>query len=781
MRRLGLRVRGTVQGVGFRPFVHRVAGELGLSGTVLNDGDGVWCEVQGAPDAVNRFVERLATEGPPLADVTQLIVRELSPIDSGGTDRFTIEPSPAVGGPRLLSVPADVAPCAACRRELFDPADRRFGYPFTCCVDCGPRYTVVDAVPYDRARTSMAAFPLCATCEREYAEPTDRRHHAQATCCGDCGPRLWLWSDGGDTASGDGLAVASQVLVDGGIVALKGVGGYQLLCRADREAAVRRLRAAKRREEKPFALLASGLAVAEGLVALSDLDRRALSDPSTPIVLAPRRADGRAAAIADSVAPDTDLLGVMLPSSPLHLLLSRGVGQVLVCTSGNRSDEPIVIDDDDAITELGGIVDVILGHNRRIARRADDSVGRTINGTFQVLRRARGLAPRAIRLPSGEHEGRVVLAVGAELKNTVGLAIGGEALLSVHLGDLDHPRAILAFEQAVADLVELVGRGPDLVAHDLHPEYLSTKFALAAELAPTVGVQHHHAHLASCLVDNGWSGERGPVLGVTFDGLGLGTDGNLWGGEFLLGGAGHCERVATLRSTPMPGGEAAIREPWRMAVSHLHSAGLAIPGLGALADADEAVDTVAHGAHDSAPPTTSMGRLFDAVAALCGVPAGRSVNYEGQAAIQLEQLARRAVSSGLGGSTVREVVYPFDQPLPAGVDAAPLVLDQGPMLAAVVADLVAGTDPAVVAARFHNWLAELIAQTTLRIGHERFTAVALTGGVFQNRLLAELATTRLQVDGLTVLTQSQVPPNDGGIALGQLAVARAARATPNTV
>jgi len=749
-----LRVSGTVQGVGFRPFVRRLADSLGLAGAVGNDGAGVWCEVQGPVAAVEAFLERLPAEAPSLARIGGITVEDQPTVT--GESGFVIGASGTGAAPALGTVPPDVAPCPRCRAELADPGDRRHRYPFTCCVDCGPRYTVVRALPYDRAGTSMAEFALCPRCAAEYDDPGDRRHHAQATCCPVCGPTLRLLrldghrNDGGPV-DGDPIAAAAGSIERGGILALKGVGGYQLVCRADDEDAVDRLRSSKRREEKPFALLVGSLAAARELIEVDDPVARALTGPEAPIVLAPRRSD---TPVAPSVAPGTRLLGVMLPASPLHLLLAEAVaGRPLVCTSGNRSDEPIVVDDGAVAAELGPIADTVLTHDRRIERRADDSVGRVVAGDFQLLRRARGFAPRPVRLPAG---GPPVLAVGAELKNTVGLALGAEAHLSVHLGDLEHPAALAAFETAVADLLDLARVGPELVVHDLHPEYLSTKFALAADLAPAMAVQHHHAHLVSCLVDNG---HAGPVIGAAFDGLGLGDDGTLWGGEVLVGDADGYERAAHLRPLAQPGGRAAIAEPWRMAVAHLVEAlGEDLPDLALLGRHAEAVPlVVAQVREGGAVATSSMGRLFDAVAALCGL--GDAITHEGQAAIALEQ----AAAPGAG------TAYPVEV---AGGE--PLVVDPRPLVAAVVADLVAGVTVDLVAARFHRWVADAVVETARRIRERTGLAtVALTGGVFQNRLLVELVRPRLAGAGFEVLVHRQVPPNDGGIALGQLAIGRA--------
>lgn len=765
-----LHLSGTVQGVGFRPFVRRLAGELGLTGAVGNDEAGLWCEVQGPAAAVAAFARRLVEQPPPLARIDRVDVEERAP-EVAAESRFVIVESrtglrPGEPGGSPGTVPPDVAPCPACRHEVDDATDRRHRYPFTCCVDCGPRHTVVRGLPYDRARTSMVDFPLCPACREEYDAPSDRRHHAQAVCCPDCGPTLMLLAPDGTPWAGDPLGEAATVLADGGIVALKGVGGYQLVCRADGPEgveAVARLRAAKRRDEKPFALLVPSLAAARDLIALDERTGSLLGGPEAPIVLAPRRPQ---APVADGVAPDTGLLGVMLPASPLHLLLAEAVGgsgrRPLVCTSGNRSDEPIVIDDEVALRELGPIVDAILTHDRRIERRADDSIARVVNGDVQLLRRARGFAPRPVRLPAGT--GPPVLAVGAELKNTVGLALGPDAHLSVHLGDLEHPAALVGFETAVADLLDLAGTTPDLVVHDLHPEYLSTKFAAAAGLAPTLAVQHHHAHLVSCLVDNG---HPGPAIGVTFDGLGLGDDDSLWGGEVLVGDAGGYRRAAHLRPVPQPGGMAAIREPWRMAGAHLASAlGDDVGGWPALPIIDRwgegLREVVAQAGGPGAPWTSSMGRLFDVVAALCDL--ADIVSYEGQAAVALEQAADPAATS--------QARYPVSMVDPG--DSGALTIDPGPLVTAVVDDLGAGAAVSAVAAWFHRWVTDVVVEVAGAVRDRTgLGVIALSGGVWQNRLLVELAVPRLGAAGFEVLVQRQVPPNDGGIALGQLAIGRA--------
>ena len=609
----------------------------------------------------------------------------------------------------------------------------------------------------------MAAFELCEACDAEYRDPADRRHHAQAVCCPRCGPTLSLRSMTGDPIEGGpveeaafgGTPVegAAALLRAGRIVAVKGVGGYQLACRADDAAAVARLRQRKHREEKPFALLVASVEAARDLVALDDLAVRALTGPEAPIVLAPRRPS---APVAPEAAPDTRLLGVMLPATPLHALLAEAAGVTLVCTSGNRSDEPIVTDDARVGSELGDIADAVLGHDRVIERRADDSVGHVVAGSFQLLRRARGYAPGTVRL---DGDGPVVLAVGAELKSTVCLALGADAHLSVHLGDLEHPAALAAFEAAVADLLELTRAAPELVTHDLHPEYLSTKFAASADLAPRLGVQHHHAHLASCLTD---AGHRRPAIGVMFDGMGWGGDGTLWGGEILVGDAAGCERFAHLAPAPMPGGAAAVRQPWRMALGHLHEAfGPDLPAIGSLA----AYAEHASGVLDQCRPgqsilTTSIGRLFDSVAALCGIV--ETATYEGQAAIRLEQAA---------GPDARRYTVKI-------TEGAPMLIETDPLVRAVVADLQAGRGPALVSGAFHRWVADaVLAASRSARDLTGLSAVALSGGVFQNRRLVELLVPELEQAGFEVLRHRQVPPNDGGIALGQAAIARATLST----
>jgi len=724
-----------VQGVGFRPFVHRLATELGLAGIVSNTEGHVYCEVEGPHAALDTFIDRLSSDAPPLANIIEVSSTEVDPVGHVG---FTIVPSDGEHS-GASSIPADSAPCDACSAEFSDPHDRRFNYPFTCCTDCGPRYTVLRGLPYDRSRTSLAGFVLCDQCQAEYGDPTDRRFHAQATCCFVCGP----------TVAGTTVADTIARLVAGDIVALKGLGGYQLMCRADAPESVQLLRERKHREEKPFALLVETVAEANDLIELDSVGRRALTGPEAPIVLAPAKPD---IAVAPQVAPGTGLLGVMLPATPLHALLANGVGVPLVCTSGNRSNEPIIIDDEEAATAFAQIADGLLSHDRPIERRADDSVGQVVAGRFQLLRRARGFAPRAVSIPASAQP---VLGVGAELKSTTCLAIDDRAEVSVHLGDLENPATLRSFERAISDQLGLARVEPELVVHDLHPEYLSTKFALAQDMAPTLAVQHHHAHMVSCLIDNQHSG---PAIGVTFDGLGWGTDDTAWGGEFLVGDAFGFERAAHLAQVSMPGGSAAITAPWRMAVAHLVSAFGELPDVPMFRGHEEQLAPVAAlSASGASVATSSMGRLFDAIAALCEV--ADIVSYEGQAAIGLEQLAAGCDADVNG----------YDW----AIDDA-TIIPTSSLIAAVFEDVRSGADRALIARRFHVSVAELVIDVCGRLRESTgLNVVALSGGVFQNRLLVELVVPRLTDDGFTELRHSQVPPNDGGISLGQVAIGRA--------
>lgn len=727
--RVGVRVEGVVQGVGFRPFVHGLATGLGLSGLVGNDAGGVFIEVEGAPDEVGRFLDGLRTRPPRLALVERVTTRELDAVGRGG---FAIVGSDASGERRAL-VSWDAATCDDCLREMRDPGDRRHRYPFINCTGCGPRFTIVTGVPYDRPNTTMAGFAMCGSCAAEYRDPADRRFHAQPVCCPACGPSLATRPHAGEP-----LEAAAAVLAEGGVLAVKGLGGYHLAARAADAGAVAALRSRKHREDKPFAVMVPGLEAARGLCELSEAEEDLLTGPRRPIVLARRRPD---AALADAVAPGNGSVGLMLPYTPLHHLL---VTEPIVLTSGNVSDEPIAYRDEDALERLAGIADAFLLHDRPIHTRTDDSVMRTFRGRPLPVRRSRGYAPEPIPVPAG----RPVLACGAELKNTFCLARDGRAFVSHHIGDLENHETLRAFEEGIGHLRRLFGIAPEVIAYDPHPEYLSTKYALDQDL-PGIAVQHHHAHIASCLADNG---AVGPVIGVAFDGTGYGTDGTLWGGEFLVADLRGFERAGHLEPVPLPGGAAAIREPWRMAAAYGVPDDLPVarrPGW-------DAVTAMARRGVN-APPTSSMGRLFDAVAAVLGVR--DRVNYEGQAAIELEQCADPAETGA----------YPATLSGTTG-----FTVPGGEIVDAVVSDLRAGVPVPVIAARFHNGVAALVVDAASRIRSETgIGTVALSGGVFQNMLLLDRAVSGLTDAGFDVLTHHRVPPNDGGISLGQAAVATA--------
>ncbi|QUQ64955.1 hydrogenase maturation protein HypF [Kutzneria sp. CA-103260] len=716
--RRDVRVDGVVQGVGFRPYVHALATRLRLAGRVGNDVAGVFVEVEGAPEDVGEFLAALPRDAPPLARIEHIHVREAALRGAAG---FQIAASDAHGVRNTL-VSADSATCEDCLRELFDPHDRRYRYPFVNCTNCGPRFTIVRDVPYDRPLTTMAGFTLCALCRAEYEDPADRRFHAQPTCCPACGPRLAL----GDAR--DPLAEAVRRLRGGEVLAIKGLGGYHLAVAAFHPSAAAVLRSRKHREDKPFAVMAADLDQARLLCEVDEQSARDLTGHRRPIVLMPRLAD---APVAEAVAPGNRQLGVLLPYTPLHHLLLRDLGEPIVLTSGNLSDEPIAYRDS---TPLAGIADAVLDHDRPIHIRTDDSVVRA----GALLRRSRGYAPEPVSLAFRCQ--RPVLACGAELKNTFCLAKDDHAFVSHHIGDLENAQTYRSFTEGIEHFSRLFEITPRIVAHDLHPEYLSTKHALGLDGVELVGVQHHHAHIASCLADNR---ESGPVIGVAFDGTGYGPDGTIWGGEFLIASLAGFERIGHLATVPMPGGAAAIRQPWRMAAAYL---GTSAPGW--RPEWDTVVAMARKGINS--PLTSSAGRLFDAAAALLGVR--DEINYEGQAAVELEQLADPTV----------EDAYPVrvDELIVQGVD----------LLRGILGDQ--GTPRPVIAARFHNGVAAAIVagcqQARDRAG---LTTVALSGGVFQNALLLTRVVKSLADSGFRVLTHHRVPTNDGGVSLGQIAVA----------
>jgi hydrogenase maturation protein HypF len=745
-RRLGITVRGVVQAVGFRPFVHRLAGAHGLAGWVRNEGEGVRVEVEGATPDLDAFVAALRAEAPPGAAIAAIAIDELPP---AGERSFAILESDPSAAP-AASLSPDTAPCAECLREIASPGERRRGYPFTNCTRCGPRYTIALGLPYDRERTTMRDFPLCAACAAEHGDPRDRRFHAQPIACPRCGPVLRARTPAGEElAAGEAaIALAARALARGDVCALKGVGGYQLLADAASEAAVGLLRTRKHREEKPFAVMFPSVEALRARALVSAEEEAALTSPAAPIVLV-RRAPG--CDLAAAVAPRSPWIGAMLPSSPLHHLLLAEAARPLVCTSGNLSGEPLAVDDDDARARLGAIADLFLVHDRPIARPVDDSLARVGPGGIELLRRARGFVPLAI--PLGE-EGPVIVALGGHLKSTVALSLGREAILSQHLGDLDDPGARALLERTVEDLLHFFGRRPAIVACDLHPDYAST--ILAERLAARFGaalerVQHHHAHVAACMAEHGLDG---PVLGFAWDGLGLGTDGELWGGEALLCEGASFRRVACLRPFRLPGGDAAAREPRRAAAGLLHAMegrvgdeARAWFGAGEL----EVIERML-AAPFNAPRTTSVGRLFDAVAALAGGRLAQS--FEGQAAMELEYAA---------DACGEEEAYPL--PLREG---EPLIGDWGPLVRALLADRDRGVPMGVMSARFHEALGAFAAEVAARVGAE---TVALSGGCFQNRRLFASVRRRIEAQGVRVVSHARVPPNDGGLALGQALIA----------
>jgi hydrogenase maturation protein HypF len=748
-KRLKMEIRGAVQGVGFRPFVYRLATGLGLSGWVLNDIRGVFLEVEGDPVRLSDFRERVRVEAPPRARILDLSESWLDPV---GYEGFQIRTSEAKGIKTVLVLP-DIATCPDCLAEILDPGNRRYRYPFANCTNCGPRFTIVRDLPYDRPNTTMCGFALCIECRAEYENPLDRRFHAQPTACPACGPQLAAWNRSGDVlARGDeALAVAADALRQGDVLACKGLGGFHLMCDARNEAAVERLRGRKAREDKPFALMVRDLAAARSLAKISPAAAALLESAEAPIVLLPRLGE---AVVARAVAPGRPELGLMLPATPLHHLLLRAIDAPLVATSGNLSEEPICTDELEALSRLAGMADVFLVHDRPIERHADDSVLRIAAGAPRVLRRARGFAPLPVRVAE---ELPVILAVGAHMKTAVALSIGRQVFLSQHIGDLETPEAMNAFRRVIADFLRLYEARPALVAHDLHPGYPSTLWAeewAAGHGIPSLGVQHHHAHLASCLAENG---APGPALGVSWDGTGYGTDGTVWGGEFLRGNAGGFTRFAHLRPFRLPGGEAAVREPRRTALAVLFE----VFGRDALAREDLA-PVRAFSPNErmllaqiletglNAPRTTSAGRLFDAVAALLDL--SQKTRYEGQAAMALEAAA----------DPHEDEAWPL--PL-VPREGAPAVLDWEPLLHALLEDLGHRVNAGRLAARFHNSLVDGIARTAAAAGE---ASVALTGGCFQNRLLLERAAERLSALGFKVLLHREVPPNDGGISLGQV-------------
>ena len=747
-----LEVSGVVQGVGFRPFVYQLARRNGLGGWVLNDPEGVKIEVEGTWDAINRFVGELQADVPALAEISDLRQAFVPVRDE---TRFEIRESRA-GDERKALISPDTNVCADCLRELFDRNDRRYRYPFINCTNCGPRYTIVEDIPYDRPNTTMKTFPMCAACRREYEDPSDRRFHAQPVACPECGPAVRLLD-----ARGDPLDIADPVgetaarLRRGEVVAVKGLGGFHLAVDAAQEDAVRKMRRRKRRDQKPLAVMSEDLESVARYAHVGDLERKLLLSFRRPIVLLRKRLPER---LAPSVAPRSRCYGVMLPYTPIHYLLLAEGFSALVMTSGNLTDEPICIDNDEAVRRLRGVADAFLVHNRDIHARSDDSVARVMAGEERLLRRARGYVPMPVVL---DETGPDTLAVGAELKGAICLAKGRNAFISQHLGDLRDDLAFGFFEEVVGHLERILEVKPELVAHDLHPDYLSTRYAAAMTGVRRVAVQHHHAHIAAVLAE---CGERGPVIGVALDGTGYGDDGTIWGGEFLVADMSGYRRLGRLTPMPLPGGDAAVREPWRAGVAYLHAAfgpdwrKLDIPFTRRI-DRDGArlvAQLVERGVNT--PLTSSTGRLFDAVSSLLGVCDRNS--YEGQAPMELEGIASGEAAQSLA-CDVRE-------------EDGVLLLDAASLVRSVVRSIEAGAPVGEISAGFHHALADGVAEVCVRLRErEGIEAAALSGGCFQNLLLFERVAAQLEGTGFRVLTHRLVPPNDGCIALGQTAVARA--------
>jgi hydrogenase maturation protein HypF len=822
-----IRARGTVQGVGFRPTVYRLAQECGLRGEVSNDGLGVLILVAGDRAAIDTFVQRLQQERPPLAKI-ESIDRRLSRGDRVFSDFAIVPSTPSAIHTKIVP---DAATCPACKTETLDPFSRWYRYPFTNCTHCGPRLSLIQGLPYDRANTSMAKFALCADCQRDYEDPTNRRFHAQPTACHACGPKAWLERADGKPITDrmfsmlDDLDAVCTLLQQGKIVAIKGLGGFHLACDATNEEAVQKLRDRKHRPDKPLALMARDLEIIAQHCILSDAERELLQSPAAPIVLLrkkppqenpslqtqihppqspPIEGGSPKSKIQNRIAPGLNVVGFMLPYTPLHHLILKRCDHPIVLTSGNLSEEPQCLDNQDAKQRLRGIADYFLFHDRDVVNRVDDSVVRHIpsplgkGGQLQILRRARGYAPAPIDLPEGFNDTPPILAMGSELKNTFCLLREGQAILSQHLGDLENALASQAYRDTLNLYLHLFEHQPVAIAVDLHPEYLSTKLGQELAIANSLKlemIQHHHAHVAACMADNGVPLDAPPVLGIALDGLGYGEDGTLWGGEFLLADYRRFQRLATFKPVPMMGGEQAIYQPWRNTYAHLRAAELPLaPDLrGEEREQNSGwelfsflekkplklLDRMVEKGINS-PVASSCGRLFDAVAAAIGI-CRESCSYEGQGAMVLEALAEEYILN----HPEETPAYPFalvSLKRESGNDPSPLFsIELRPMWEALLEDLQNNSERSVMAAKFHRGLADAIASLVVLLqDRSLFHQVALTGGVFQNCVLLELVRDRIAAMGLEVLTHSQVPPNDGGLSLGQAAIACAKQLSVNS-
>jgi hydrogenase maturation protein HypF len=757
--RIRIDVNGVVQGVGFRPFVYRLAHRYKLSGWVQNTSGNVAIEVQGYQSDLDGFTIALQSEAPPVSRIQGISTKTIPLTDESGFK--IIESKAREGAYQPLS--ADIATCNECLKEIFDPADRRHLYPFTNCTNCGPRFTIIRDIPYDRPLTTMNKFKMCAKCQAEYDDPLNRRFHAQPNACPDCGPSLKLTDNSGNPVDcQDMLKRAAQLLIEGNIIAVKGLGGFQLACDATDYDTVKTLRERKKRPGKPFALMMCCLEQIEKYCLVSPEEAQLLRSPQAPIVLLKKRVDNTE--IALNIAENNKYLGVMLPPTPLHHILLRYISKPLVMTSGNLSEEPICRDNDEAIERLKGIADYFILHDRDVYSRYDDSVYLLEKGEARALRRARGYAPSPVMLPFKTQQ---ILACGAEEKNTFCLTRDNHAFLSQHIGDMDNAETLEHFENTIALYKHLFRIKPEVIAYDLHPEYRATKYALqyAAENdLKTVGVQHHHAHIAACMAENNIQSE---VIGVSFDGTGYGADGNLWGGEFLLCDYSGFNRIAHLEYIPMPGGAAAIHKPYRMALGYIYTLlGTEtpfdkLPILSSITQAE--LDTIKKqlDLKLNCPLTSSAGRLFDAVSAICGI-CGEAA-YEAQAAIELEMAAPDDINEIIG-----QGIYPFAIDDEDGVS----VIRLQKLIKCIIQDVYKNIPISKIAAGFHGTMAEMITETCKSISKKtKIKTVALSGGVFQNRLLLNLAIDRLEREGFTVLAHKAVPCNDGGLALGQAVIA----------
>ena len=745
-------VKGIVQGVGFRPFVFSLAVKHKLTGEVCNTSSGVEIELNGSPQGLDNFISVLQTSPPPLAKIDEITIQEIPP---NSFSDFKILPSKAQPG-AFIPISPDVSICPDCARELFDPSNRRFRYPFINCTNCGPRFTIIKDIPYDRLFTTMADFKLCPECKEEYENPLDRRFHAQPVACSECGPFIWFESGGDNIAKNENaLQTARQWLKEGKILAIKGLGGFHLACDAANPEAVTLLRTRKRRSLKPFALMAFDTQQIKKHCYVNEQEKRMLESRERPIVLLRRKEQSNLAA---QTAPNQNSLGVMLPYTPLHLLLlepQKGFPEMLVMTSGNLSEEPIAYEDYQAVNKLTGLADGFLMHNRPIHIRTDDSVVREFQKQLYPLRRSRGYAPNPLHLPKELPE---ILAVGAELKNTFCLTRNHYGFISHHIGDLENYETLLSFEKGIVHFERLFRIKPEIIACDIHPDYLSTRYAVERaekENLPLIKVQHHHAHLAACLADNNWDSDE-PVLGITFDGTGLGTDGTIWGGEFLLGNYSEYQRLFYLKNIPLPGGEAAIRKPARIAYAYLQDAGIELdsdlPSIQVLCGDELSMLKFQLEKRINCPLTSSMGRFFDAVSALIGIR--QTVSYEGQAAIELEAIIDRDEKG----------YYCFEQ--------AGKIIDPAPLIRDILDDWYKGVSQSIISARFHNSLVQLSRNICSELRNTRnIHTIALSGGVWQNHYLLSNTVTHLKNDGFKVLIHQTVPTNDGGLSLGQAVIA----------